>query len=105
MNNRIYRTLAMGIGLTAMFATSGLHASVFYTAKVNIPFEFKAGKRMYSAGQYRVEQDYSNDIAFLVNIKTGHRVQMLHPLSLREPGTVKITFESTDGVRILKKLS
>ena len=42
MKNRIYRTLAIGIGMTAMFATSGLHASVFYTAKVNIPFDSAA---------------------------------------------------------------
>jgi hypothetical protein len=102
MKNRFYRTLALGMGLTAIFATSGLHATMFYTEKVNIPFEFKVGKRVYEAGTYRVEQSFGSDIAVLVNLKTGHRVQMLVPITTRTEGASKLKFENLNGVRQLK---
>jgi hypothetical protein len=105
MKNRIYRTLALGFGLTAIFATSGLNASVFYSATVTIPFEFKAGKHLYSAGEYRVEQEFGKDIAYVVNVKTGQRVQLMRPVNGGTSGNCKLIFENNDGVRVLKKLS
>ena len=105
MKNRIFRTLALGIGLTAIFATSGLNATIFYSGRVNIPFEFRAGKQIFAAGEYRVEQDYGHDIAYVVNIRTGQRIQMLRPLNGRQPMKMTINFENIGGVRVLKGLS
>ena len=98
------RRIALGFGLTAMLATSGLHASMFYTEKANIPFEFRVGKRVYAAGEYRVEQEFGKDIVYLVNVKTGRRLQMLRPISTRDSGNSKLTFENDGGVRVLKAL-
>lgn len=91
--------------MTAIFATSGLNATVFYSEKVNIPFEFKAGKHWFGAGEYRVEQDFGKDIAYLVNIKTGQRVQMMRPMNGGFPAHSKLVFENSDGVRVLRKIS
>jgi hypothetical protein len=105
MRNRIFRTLALGIGLTAILATSGLNATVSYTGKVNIPFDFRVGKYVFNAGDYRVEQNYSDDIAFLVNVKTGQRVQFLHPFNSHDRTKMTFVFENVNGLRVFKKLS
>ena len=105
MNNRIIRTLALGFGLTAILATSSLNATSFYSERVNIPFEFKVGKVALGAGVYRVEQEFGKDIASLVNMKTGQRVQMLRPNGEHTMGRARLTFETTGGVRILKRVS
>jgi len=104
MKNRIYRTFAMAFGLTAIFATSGLNATVFYSERVNIPFEFQAGKHVYSAGAYRVEQSFGTDIATLVSLQTGKRVQMLLPIVIRNASGNRLQFQNTNGVRVLKAL-
>ena len=103
MKNRIFRTLALGLGLTAIFATSGLNAA-YYSAKVNIPFEFRVGNRALGAGDYRVEQDLGKEVISLVNIKTGHRVQILRANHDRTSGNAKLIFENSDGMQILKKV-
>ena len=105
MKNRIYRTLALSLGLTAIFATSNLNATVFYSERVDIPFEFKVGKHVYSAGAYRVEQSFGSEIASLVNLKTGQRVQMLVPVTNRTTEKNILKFENRNGVRILKALA
>jgi hypothetical protein len=99
------RTLAIGFGLTAIFATTGLNATTFYSAKVMIPFEFKVGKISLAAGEYRVEQEFGKDVATVVNLKTGHRIQMLRPVGEHTQGRAKLLFENRDGVRILKRVS
>jgi hypothetical protein len=104
MKSQMIRRLALGFGLTAMLATSGLHASMFYTEKANIPFEFRVGKQVYSAGEYRLEQEFGKDIVYLVNVKTGRKLQMLRPLNGRDSGNSKLTFENNGGVRVLKAL-
>ncbi|MCU1232056.1 MAG: hypothetical protein JWP63_23 [Candidatus Solibacter sp.] len=105
MKNRIYRTLALSLGLTAIFATSNLNATIFYSERVDIPFEFKVGKHVYSSGTYRVEQSFGSDIATLVNLKTGQRVQMLVPVTNRSTDKNLLKFENKNGVRTLKALS
>jgi len=105
MNNRIVRTLALGLGLAAIFSTGTLNASTDYAERVNIPFEFKVGKRIFTAGQYRIEQIFGKDIAYVVNTQTGQRFQVLRPTSSRTPGKGKFTFENSYGVRVLKSLS
>uniref|UniRef100_Q02AE2 Uncharacterized protein n=1 Tax=Solibacter usitatus (strain Ellin6076) TaxID=234267 RepID=Q02AE2_SOLUE len=105
MKTQMFRRLALGFGLTAMLATSGLQASMFYTEKAAIPFEFRYGKRVYEAGEYRIEQDFGKDVAYLVNVRTGKKIQILRPISSRGSGKSFLTFENDGGVRILKTLS
>jgi hypothetical protein len=105
MKRQMIRRIALGFGLTAMLATSGLQASMFYTEKAAIPFEFRYGKRVYEAGVYRVEQDFGKDIAYLVNVRTGKKIQILRPVSSRRSGKSVLTFENDGGVRVLKTMS
>jgi hypothetical protein len=108
MRNRLFGKLAVGVGLTAMLATSALNATVFYSERVEIPFEFKVGKQVYSAGEYRLEQNAgaAAQVATLVNLKTGRRVQMLLvPVSSRNRANGGLTFETQRGVRVLKSLN
>jgi hypothetical protein len=105
MKNWIYRTLALGIGLTAIFATSSLNATAFYSKTVDIPFEFKIGHRVFQAGEYRVEQDSTKDIAQLVNVKTGQRIQVLRAHNGQAPERVKLVFENNGIMHVLKRVS
>lgn len=104
MNIRTIRTLALGFGLTATFATAGLQAATYYNERVSIPFDFKVGKTSLAAGEYRVSQEPGKDIAFLTNVKTSQRVQTLRTITSTAVGHATLTFENKDGVRVLKQL-
>ncbi len=105
LKNPMVRKFVLGFGLAAIFATSSLNASMYYSQTVNIPFEFRAGKHTYSAGEYRIEQDFGKDIAYLVNLKTGQRLQVMRPINDHSPANGTLTFENSYGVHILKRLS
>jgi hypothetical protein len=55
-------------------------------------------------GEYRVEQDFGKDIAYLVNVKTGRKAQLLRPLNSQTPGSRTLTFEKSGDVRVLKAI-
>jgi hypothetical protein len=95
----------LGFGLTAIFATGGLNATTFYSAKVAIPFNFKVGNISLDAGEYRVYQEFGKDIAYVINLKTGHRVQMLRSAGGDTQGRARLRFENKDGVQILTAVS
>jgi hypothetical protein len=105
MNIRFFRSLALGFGLAAIFTTGSLNATTYYSQRVEIPFEFRVGKHTYGAGTYRIEQDFGKEVAYLVNMKTGQRFQMMRPLNTRTPGSGTLEFELAYGVRTLKRIS
>ena len=104
MNIRTVRRLALGFGLVAIFAAGSLNAAGLYSSNVTIPFEFKAGKTVFGAGQYRVDQEFGKDIAYVVNLQTGRRAQVLRSSGTSAAGRANLVFEHRDGVRFLKKL-
>jgi hypothetical protein len=69
-----------------------------------IPFDFKVGKISLGAGEYRVYQEFGKDFAFVENLKTGHRVQVMRPGGDERRGDAILRFETQDGQRILKKV-
>ena len=105
MNNLTVRRLALGFGLAAIFAAGSLNAAALYSSSVTIPFEFRAGNAVFGAGEYRVEREFGKDIAYVINVQTGRRVQVLRSAGTQATGRANLVFEQRDGVRFLKKLS
>src|SRR5690242_8967780 len=98
-----FRSLSMGLGLSAIFAASNLNAA-YVTQNIAIPFEFKVDKLTLPAGEYRVEQDFGKYLVSIVNVNTGRRVQVLrdYPAYNRD-GRAKLIFEPTgQGYRLAK---
>ena len=100
----IIRTCALGVGFAAMFAASAL-ATSFQSERVSIPFQFKVSKMTLPAGEYRLHQEPGNDIAYLVNLKTGQQIQMLRSSGTRLEGRARLVFENTPGGYLLKAIS
>jgi hypothetical protein len=106
MTKNAIRVFALALGLTAMFATSQLSAQqAAYSEKVYIPFAFHVAKVTMPAGEYRIEQGFGKDIAMLVNLQTGQRVQILRQEASRMPGKAKLVFETGPRGYSLKTLS
>ena len=98
----VFRTCAVGVGIAAILTTSTLNAATFYSEKVAIPFDFRVSKVTMPAGEYRVNQPFSSDIAYLVNIKTGQQVQVLRATSAQTGGRARLVFENTGTGHVLK---
>ena len=106
MTKNTIRVFALALGLTAMFATSQLSAQQSANSeKVFIPFAFHVAKVMLPAGEYRIEQAFGKDIAMLVNMQTGQRVQILRQEANHVPGKAKLVFETGPQGHTLKTLS
>ena len=101
----VFRTCAVGVGIAAMMTASALNATTFQSEKVEIPFAFQVSKTMLPAGEYRIQQSFGSDIAYLVNLKTGQQVQVLRSVGGKRDGRARLVFESGSGVRVLKALS
>jgi hypothetical protein len=101
----VFRTCAAGVGIAAMVTASALNASTFRTEKIEIPFAFQVSKITLPAGEYRVQQSFGSDIAFLVNVKTGQQVQVLRTVGSRGDDRAKLVFENTERGRVLKGIN
>jgi len=100
---KFFRSLSVGLGLSAMFAASNLNATGYVTESIAIPFEFKVDKMTMPAGDYRVEQDFGKYLVSIVNLKTGHRVQVLRDYGNHVAGRSKLIFEPTGaGYKLAK---
>jgi hypothetical protein len=100
-----FRSLSVGLGLSAIFAAGNLNATGYVTENIAIPFEFKVDKMTLPAGEYRVEQDFGKYLVSLVNLKTGRRVQVLRDSGTRTAGRAKLIFEPTGQGYKLAKVS
>jgi hypothetical protein len=100
-----FRSLSVGLGLTALFAVGNLNAAGYVSENIAIPFEFKVDKLTLPAGEYRVEQDFGKYLVSIVNIQTGRRVQFLRECGTRTPGRAKLIFEPTGYGYKLSKVS
>ena len=108
MTKKAICTFALALGLTAMFATGSLsaqQAAAMNSDKILIPFAFHVEKVAMPAGEYRLEQVFGKEIVTLINLQTGHRVQLLRSVSTSTPGKSKLLFESGPHGYWLKKLS
>lgn len=98
-----FRSLSVGLGLSALFAAGNLNAGGYETAPIAIPFEFHVDNVTLPAGEYRVERDFGKYLVSIVNLKTGRRVQVLRENSDRNPGRAKLIFEPTGrGYKLVK---
>jgi|SRR5215472_10727195 len=106
MSKNVIRVFALGLGLTALLATTPLSAQVgIYAEKVTIPFAFRVGKMTMPAGEYRVDKEFGKDIVILVNLQTGHKIQLLQSEPTRIPGKTKLVFQDGPEGHVLKSLS
>lgn len=96
MNNKLVRTFALALGSAAIMFTGSAQAAT-RTAKITVPFQFQVNRTTMPAGDYRIEQDFGSDIAMVVNVGTGQRVQVLRPASRRIEGRAKLEFVRTDA--------
>ena len=99
------RSLSIGLGLAAIFATSNLNATGYVSENIAIPFEFKVQKLTLPAGEYRVEQEFGKYMVSLINLQTGRRVQLLRDYGAGTPGRTKLVFETTQQGYTLKRVS
>jgi hypothetical protein len=93
------------VGIAAMIAASSLNATTFYSEKVSIPFDFRVSKVMLPAGEYRLQQNFGDGIAYLVNVKTGQQVQVLRSPGNHVDGRARLIFENANGGYALKTVS
>src|SRR5262245_56838990 len=91
------------LGLASIFAANSANAGDFVTKNISVPFEFRVKQVTLPAGEYRVEQRFGTDIVSIVNVNTGHCVQVLRDFSQRTPGRAKLIFEPTgQGFKLVK---
>jgi hypothetical protein len=88
----------------AMVTASALNATTFQTEKVAIPFSFQVSKTTMPAGDYRVQENFGSDIAYLVNLKTGQQVQVLRNTGEKKEGRAKLVFQNTATGHVLKTI-
>jgi hypothetical protein len=81
------------------------HAADLSSKVVAVPFSFKVEKTTLPAGRYRVEQNAGKHVVFLVNVETGHRVNLIR-INVNDPsGKATLTFEKTGQVYRLSEIS
>lgn len=102
---QVSRGLALTLGTAALFSAVSLHADLIRSSKISIPFEFMVQHRSLPAGDYWVEQATGSEVAVLVNVKTGQRVEILRPTANHEPGKTRLEFKSEADGQHLKKIT
>jgi Na+-transporting NADH:ubiquinone oxidoreductase subunit NqrF len=101
----VFHKCAFTLGIAAMVTASSLNASMIMTEKVAIPFNFQVARTTLPAGEYRVQQQFGSDIAYLVNLKTGQQVQVLRSVGEKKDGRAKLVFQNTASGHVLKTIS
>ncbi len=105
MIQRTIRASVLLSGAALILASAALQASTVKSEKFEIPFSFKVQRHTLPAGQYQVQQATDSAFAVLVNAKTGERVEVLRPASVREPGRARLVFERDGNLQVLKQIS
>src|SRR5436305_9755129 len=102
MKKHIIGTFALLAG--AALLGSAAHATELYSANANIAFQFRVGNTVMPAGEYRIEQGFGSEVAMLVNVNTGRRIQMLRIDALQQPGKLRLIFENTPQGAVLRQI-
>ena len=103
MKNQLFRTFALLAG-AAVMGSGALYAAEIYSANTTISFPFRVSNSTLPAGTYRVETTFGSDVAMLVNVDTGRRVQLLRNDGLRQEGKIRMIFETTPNGAVLKQI-
>ena len=101
----VFQKCAVGVGIVSMFAASALNAASFHNEQVAIPFEFHVSNATMPAGDYRLQQPIGNDVVYLMNVKTGEKVQILRSKGNSKEGRARLVFENTASGYSLKSIS
>jgi hypothetical protein len=105
MVQRSIRVSAWLPAACALLGALALQASTVQSEKFQIPFEFQVQHKTLPAGQYQVQQATGSDLAFLVNSKTGERVEFFRPSTTHKEGKTRLVFENTENGHALKQIS
>lgn len=106
MTQRAIRVFALIPCAALLLGTASLQASAVKSDKFEIPFAFGVQHRkMLPAGEYQVEQAAGSELAVLVNISTGERVQFVRSVGMHEQGKATLIFEDTKNGKELKGIS
>ena len=100
---KLFSTMAIAAALSALCVTAKLSAMDAVSQRLTVPFSFKVDTAILPAGDYRVEREFGKQTVFIVNLKTGLRVQMIGHIPQGETEKVKLRFETTaDGYKLAK---
>jgi hypothetical protein len=102
---RTIRASVLLSGAALMLASAALQASPVKSEKFEIPFSFKVQTHTLPAGEYQIQQATESEFAVLVNAKTGERVEVLRPATIRQTGKARLVFEQDGNVQVLKQIS
>ena len=98
---RFLCTLGIGVAAWAFAGVRDLNAADIQSRNIAVPFAFKVDRTTLPAGHYRVEQNIGKQVAFIVNVQTGHRIQIMRDNVNDPTGNAKLTFERTrDGYKL-----
>lgn len=97
--------VVIGIAAWALTGVGRVSAADYRSQSIAVPFAFKVDRNTLPAGEYRVEQNVGKNVAFIVNIQTGHRVQIMREYFKDPTGNSKLTFERTGAGYKLSKIS
>jgi hypothetical protein len=104
MKSLITRTLA-SLALTIVGLGVAAPAQTVHVVKVNIPFEFSFGDRMYPAGDYSLTQPLQNMVTLRdSNGRTIGQVLSVGIESLAYSASPKLRFANADGRYILTEV-
>jgi hypothetical protein len=98
-------TVIVGVAAWALPGAGTVNAADFRSQEIAVPFAFKVDKITLPAGHYRVEQNVGKHVTFIVNMQTGHRVQIIRENGNDPTGNSKLTFERTPEGYKLSKVS
>ena len=104
------------VGVSVLLACAALipalQASPVTSETFNIPFEFQVqhSHTILPAGEYQIQETAESPIVFLVNTKTGKRVQFIRPAPVHQGGKARLIFETVEGesadrMHVLKGIS
>jgi len=92
-------------GAWALAGSRTAQAAEVQSKTIAVPFAFHVEKMTLPAGHYRVEQNPGKHVVFLMNVDTGHRVQLMRVTASEASGRTTLTFEKTGQSYKLAEIS
>ena len=93
------KALTFTVCAAAILGTSALQAAARRSEPLEIPFAFRVHNKVFPAGTYRIQRGPADGFVSLVNVKTGHQVQVLRQTG-GEYSKTRLVFEHDADVNL-----